>query len=225
MDHEPTASDYFGAMAAEYDSLIRRAVPVYDEMLERLEVYAPERATRILELGCGSGNLSVRLAARYPDAQLTLVDAAPEMLALAKSRVDAPQRVRTIEARFEELPLEADGYDLVSSCISLHHVVDKASLFRQLRELLEPDGTLLYADQMRGRTERFHAINWDTMEAFWKAPEPLTEAEAQSLREHAQAHDHWTPVVEQVRQLDAAGFRELDVVWRSWMWGIVSARR
>ena len=36
-----SASEYFGAMVAEYDSLIRRTVPRYDEMLERLLCYLP----------------------------------------------------------------------------------------------------------------------------------------------------------------------------------------
>ena len=54
-----TAADYFGAMVGEYDSLIRRAVPRYDEMTARLLDYLPPSATSILELGCGTGNLTM----------------------------------------------------------------------------------------------------------------------------------------------------------------------
>src|SRR5262245_14957375 len=84
-----TAADYFGAMAGEYDSLIRRAVPRYDEMTARLIDYLPPAAESILELGCGTGNLTLKLAARYPGAKLTLVDAAPQMLEVAKARLGA----------------------------------------------------------------------------------------------------------------------------------------
>ena len=79
------ASDYFGAMLADYDSLILRSVPDYDEMIARVAQYLPARPPRprILELGCGTGNLSLVLAGRYPDAELTLVDASAELIEIA----------------------------------------------------------------------------------------------------------------------------------------------
>lgn len=219
-----TASDYFGGMSAEYDSLIRRAVPRYDELIERLLVYLPDAACRILELGCGTGNLTVAVAERFPRAELTLVDAAPEMLAVSRSRLPATRAVQLVETRFEDLDLPASSFDLVTSCISLHHVQDKSSLFGRLHAMLQPGGTLLYADQMRGGTERFHALNWEAMERFWRQPGHLDQGEIAGLREHADAHDFYVPILEQVRLLEAAGFDELDVVWRNWMWGIVHAR-
>ena len=218
-----TASEYFGAMAAGYDSLIRRAVPRYDEMLQRMIVYMPETATRVLELGCGTGNLSMSLAERYPRAELTLVDASPEMLALARSRIDPKHTVHTVETRFEELDFPASSFDLITSCISLHHLEAKAAFFQQLHELLQPGGTLIYCDQMLGSPARHHALNWDVLESFWHQPGNLTEDEVQELREHADVHDHYTPIAEQLHELEAAGFRELDVVWRDGMWGTISA--
>lgn len=219
-----TASEYFGGMSADYDSLIRRAVPRYDELIERLLAYLPDAACRILELGCGTGNLTVAVAERFPSAALTLVDAAPEMLAVSRSRLPATREVQLVEARFEDLELPTSSFDLVTSCISLHHVQDKGSLFGRLHALLQPGGTLLYADQMRGGTQRLHAINWQAMQRFWRQPGHLDQGEIAGLQEHADAHDFYVPILDQVRLLEAAGFGEFDVVWRNWMWGIVHAR-
>src|SRR5712671_36129 len=72
-DFPTAASEYFGSMVESYDSLIRRAVPRYDEMTARLLDYTPREAESVLELGCGTGNLSLGLARRYPAASLTLV--------------------------------------------------------------------------------------------------------------------------------------------------------
>ncbi len=63
-----TASEYFGAMVDEYDSLIRRAVPRYDEMIARTVEYMPDDARRILEFGCGTGNLTLAIAQRFPES-------------------------------------------------------------------------------------------------------------------------------------------------------------
>src|SRR5689334_16875302 len=107
----PSAAAYFGGMIDTYDSLIRRAVPRYAEMTDRLLEYLPE-APRVLELGCGTGNLTLRLAAR-PHAAITAVDAAPEMTEVTGRRlaVHAPSAtVSFVTARFEDLSFPASSF-------------------------------------------------------------------------------------------------------------------
>jgi len=220
-----TASEYFGAMVAEYDSLLRRAVPRYDEMIERTVTYLEPGKRCVLELGCGTGNFSVAVAERFPDASLTLVDGSREMLDCSLDRLGADRDVTCVETRFEDLDLEPGSFDLVTSCIAIHHVEDKPALYRRLYELLAPGGHLVYADQMGGGTDAHHALNWGAMEAFWRLPKHLDGSEQRSLVDHAAAHDHYVSVVDQLRWMDAAGFVELDCVWRNWMWGILSGRR
>lgn len=217
---EPTAAEYFAARIGEYDSLIRRCVPRYDEMLDRLVEYLPA-AKRILELGCGTGNLTLRLAARFPDAELTLVDASPEMLDLASRRLG--RAARPLAVRFEDLP--DVRCDLVVSSISLHHVADKGALYRRLHALLEPGGAFWFSDQLRGGTDRIHEINWRRWLAFCREPGRCTAEEVQSLLDHADEHDHYTPLDEHFRLLRDAGFVDLDCTWRNWIWGILGAVR
>ena len=217
-----TAADYFGAMAGEYDSLIRRAVPRYDEMTDRLLEYLPPSAASILELGCGTGNLTLKLAAKYPEAKLTLVDAAPEMLEIAKTRLGA-RPADFVAATFESMSFDSASFDLVASTISLHHVRDKSPLYRALRRMIRAGGTFRFADQMAGGTKGNHAINWTRWLEFCRAPGHCSEEEIQSLLDHAEAHDHYTTVAEHFRLLEQAGFRHPDCVWRNLIWGIVTA--
>lgn len=216
-----TASDYFGAMVDSYDSLIRRAVPQYDDMQRRLLTYLPPTASRVLELGCGTGNLSVDLARRYPSAELTLIDASPEMLAVTRERLG--REARLVESRFEDLPRNLGTFDLIVSSISLHHVPDKGPVYRALFKVLEPRGRFRFSDQIRGATEEIHQINWQRWLDFCHQTGNCNEEEMQSLLDHAEAHDHYTPLEEQFDLLRAAGFRNLDCVWRNWIWGIVTA--
>jgi ubiquinone/menaquinone biosynthesis C-methylase UbiE len=223
-----TASAYFGSMIETYDSLVRRAVPRYAEMTERLVEYLPENAARVLELGCGTGNLSLHLAERFPSAAITFVDASAEMVELTRARVaaahpEAAARGRFVVSRFEELEIEPGAYDLVTSVISLHHVVDKARLFEAIRRMTAPGGTFRFADQMWGATEANAALNWQRWLDFCRQPGNCTEEEIESLVAHADAHDHYVPVAEHLRLLEDAGFARVDCVWRNWMWGIVTA--
>ena len=225
-----TASEYFGSMIESYDSLIARAVPRYHEMTHRLVEYLPERADRVLELGCGTGNLSLHLATRYPHARLTVVDAASEMIETTRARLreaDAALAARTVYlvARFEDLQLESNSIDLVTSCISLHHVVNKAVLYEMIFRVLRPGGTFRFADQLRGASQPIHELNWSRWLEFCREPGHCTEDEVQSLLDHAAAHDHYTPMAEHLALLQAAGFQQVDCVWRNWIWGIITAER
>src|SRR6202022_4307001 len=83
-----SAWGYFASMVESYDSLIRRAVPRYDEMVARLLEYIPPGAQSVVELGCGTGNLSLQLATKLPRGALSFVDASPEMIDVTRSRID-----------------------------------------------------------------------------------------------------------------------------------------
>lgn len=225
-----TAADYFGGMRDAYDDLIRRAVPRYAEMTDRLVEYLPAAAARILELGCGTGNLSLRLARRYPDAEATILDGSPEMVELTRARLAeaAPgfvERAQFVVRRFEEIRDLPGPFDLVVSSISLHHVREKGPLYRDIRSLLAPGGRFHFADQMAGATPETHALNWERWLAFCRRPGGCSEEELASLVAHSRAHDHYTPVAEHLRLLESAGFESVDCVWREGMWGIVEAVR
>jgi ubiquinone/menaquinone biosynthesis C-methylase UbiE len=222
-----TASGYFAGMIEEYDSLIRRAVPRYDEMLDRLVRYLPPEPVRVLELGCGTGNLTLKLLQERPGCRLTTVDASPEMVDLTRSRVmeclGDTASLTPVVARFEDLIVDPGSFDLVVSAISLHHVVDKARLFGRMHEALTPAGTFRFSDQLAGASSTNHDINWDVWLEYCRRPDNCSEQEIDSLVEHSRSHDHYVSLEEHFRMLGVAGFSALDCVWRDGMWGVVTA--
>jgi tRNA (cmo5U34)-methyltransferase len=223
-----SASDYFGAMSASYDSLIRRSVPRYDEMLTRLIDYLPAKPVRVLELGCGTGNLSLLLSAKLPTAAFTFVDGSEEMVSLTRSRIEGTTRRAArpeefIASKFENLSFPKGSFDLVVSSISLHHVEDKGKMYQSVQTFLHPGGRFCFADQLRGDPDSNHELNWKQWLDFCGQPGHCSPDEIQSLLDHAAAHDHYTTLSDHVALLTRTGFSRIDCVWRNLMWGIVTA--
>jgi ubiquinone/menaquinone biosynthesis C-methylase UbiE len=226
---ESTAAGYFGSMVEQYDSLIRRAVPRYDEMTDRLVEHLPWGPRRIVELGCGTGNLTLRLARGFPDAEILAVDAAPQMTDITARRAQelpaGAARVRTATARFEDFDAPPGSADLVTSCMSLHHVRDKSALYHAMAGWLQPGGTLAFADQLLGATDRAQKLHWNLWLDFCRQPGHCTPEEVASLLEHSSAHDHYVAWPEHEAMLAAAGFVDVDCVWRIGMYTVVTAQR
>jgi ubiquinone/menaquinone biosynthesis C-methylase UbiE len=104
------------------------------------------RATRLLELGAGTGLLGIALADSV--GSVVLADASAGMLAVADAKIrDAGLgNVTTRRLELTVDPLPGDRYDLVVSLMALHHVADTAAGFAAMRELLAPGGRLAIVD-------------------------------------------------------------------------------
>lgn len=81
-----SSHEFFEEISDEYASAIDRCVPRYQEMLWAVLHYLPAgwTPTRILELGCGSGNLSDRVCRKFPQASVRLVDFSGKLLEQCK---------------------------------------------------------------------------------------------------------------------------------------------
>ena len=101
---------------------------------------------RILDVGCGTGYLLGRLAARAPQAEvLAGIDAAPAMIEVARDAA-ADDRLRFVAGTAERLPWPAATFDLVVSTTSFDHWADQRAGLAQCARVLAPGGCLVLAD-------------------------------------------------------------------------------
>ena len=101
---------------------------------------------RILDVGCGTGYLLGRLAARAPQAEvLAGIDAAPAMIEVARDAA-ADDRLRFAVGAAERLPWPAASFDLVVSTTSFDHWADQQAGLAQCARVLAPGGSLVLAD-------------------------------------------------------------------------------
>ncbi|MEV0902533.1 methyltransferase domain-containing protein [Actinoplanes sp. NPDC049802] len=131
-----------------YDPLSRLAGAgrLHERLLEQAGLRAGQR---VLEIGCGTGNLLAAQARRGPRVVAVGID--PDPAALRRARRKAGRAGAVIEFRQAyagDLPFAGGGFDVVLSSLMLHHL-DEAGRDRALREVvrvLRPGGRLHVAD-------------------------------------------------------------------------------
>jgi tRNA threonylcarbamoyl adenosine modification protein (Sua5/YciO/YrdC/YwlC family) len=129
-----------------YLSMMRDEIPFFEQLQEELVSVSGSGASRILELGTGTGETTRGLLVRHPDATVVGIDASGEMLAVARRELP-PERVELRVGRIED-ELPEGPFDLVATALAVHHLdaAEKAQLFRRIRELLAPAGRFVLAD-------------------------------------------------------------------------------
>ncbi|GHJ35961.1 trans-aconitate 2-methyltransferase [Streptomyces sp. TS71-3] len=194
----------------------------------------------IVDLGCGPGSLSARLARRLADADIVAADRDPLLLELV--RTHHPDDARYIDAAIgapgwtEALGLERP-LDAAVSTTALHYLGPDAlrHAYRQLAALLRPGGVLVNGDHLpqggpqlaavtgwvgRRAAERQGAFGDEDWEAWWTAvaadPELADLLAERERRETEPCPAAGLPATAHLRLLRGAGFTRAGTVWQ---WG------
>src|ERR1700761_4218391 len=143
----------FDATAATYDRDRMTLIPGHEAFYAAALELIPPDATRIVELGAGSGLFSAMLRAAFPDAHLTLIDFSENMVALARQRLGSDPAITFSLADYTTEPLPPHSDAIVSS-LSIHHLEDerKRALLDPIFTALRPGGLFINADHIAGPT-------------------------------------------------------------------------
>jgi tRNA (cmo5U34)-methyltransferase len=225
---DETSREFFDEISGDYASAIERCVPRYREMLWAMLYYLPAAWApgRVLELGCGSGNLSAALCEQFPDASIRLVDFSGKLLRQCERRLAGHRDVCCQQDDFRDLRYPDGSFDLVASSIAIHHLADeeKAELFKRVHRWLSSDGVFTYCDQFAGATEDLYAKHL----AKWRECATglgASKEEWDAWMQHQEAHDFHAPLLAQVVWLREAGFAAVDCPWRFLLWTVLQARK
>ncbi len=126
-----------------------RALGVRTAHRRLIEQADPRPGYRVLEIGCGTGNLLLLLKRLHPDAVGTGLDPDPRALARAGRKARrADLTVRLDRGFASELPYPDASFDRVVSAFMFHHLepADRLAVLREVRRVLAPGGSLHLLD-------------------------------------------------------------------------------
>jgi ubiquinone/menaquinone biosynthesis C-methylase UbiE len=136
-----------------------RLLPLYDPLCKLLgmaKVHRPlvdhagiRPGQRVLEIGCGTGNLALLVKRLHPDAEVVGLDPDPKALARAGRKAERDGLPIRLELGFaQELPYPDESFDRVLSSFMFHHLgpEEKEATLREVRRVLRDGGSLHLLD-------------------------------------------------------------------------------
>jgi ubiquinone/menaquinone biosynthesis C-methylase UbiE len=106
----------------------------------------------LLDVGCGTGALLRRILREYPLTSARGIDLSPAMVGQAHALLGTRAHVLLGDA--EQLPFSDDAFDVVTCVASFRHYPDPLQALAEMRRVLRPEGSLVFADFRPGQPLR-----------------------------------------------------------------------
>jgi tRNA (cmo5U34)-methyltransferase len=217
------------AHTADFDRGIRQLLPKYDEMLEAISLGISTDVKKVIDLGCGTGELSLKILQHCPKATIMAMDYSPRMLEFANDKMEKAgfgDRWNGIEMDFGDWATdEESGYigvkfDACVSSLAIHHLNDemKLELFKCVAKVLKPGGVFWNADPILPENPQLEAM-YQSVREKWTSEQGTTLEQVRSLmgtssdRGHS-SQDCLATLASHLEMLTQAGFNSIAVPWK-----------
>ncbi|HEV2201049.1 MAG TPA: class I SAM-dependent methyltransferase [Bryobacteraceae bacterium] len=220
---------HFEDEAREFDRVIVSLIPHYAEMLDALVSAVPfQKSARIraIDLGCGTGTVASRILDDFPNAEMTCLDLAQNMLDMARAKLARHHDVRYFMKDFETFEFDEE-YDVVISSLALHHLPadnDKRILYTRVRESLTLGGVFYNADIVLGSSGFLQSVNMNQWRAHMRLSISDSEIESTWLRRY-QEEDCPAKLMDQLEWMREIGFADVDVIWKRYNFAVYGGVR
>lgn len=176
------------------------------------------QASRVLDVGCGAGNYTLKLLQALPNFSVTLIDLSRPMLDRAVERISqiTSGEIRPVQGDIREITLEPDSYDIILAAAVLHHLREDEewrAVFSKFYTILKPGGSLWISDLIEHSTPHIQALMWARYGDY------LAQLKDEAYREHVFAYiaaeDSPRPLLFQLDLLREVGFGQVELLHKN----------
>jgi tRNA (cmo5U34)-methyltransferase len=210
--------DHFEEEAKGYDELILKLIPNYNEMIKSLIASIPFENSipiKVLDIGCGTGNITFEVKKRYPHAHVTCIDLAENMIEIAQFKLSKYDDIEYHVTDLRDFQFDND-YDLIISSLALHHLQtdgEKIAIYRKIYDALKDGGVFYNADTVMASNEYLEKISIEYWKAFMLETISIKEIEEIWLPKYYE-EDYPAPLISHVDWLRQVGFKDVDITWK-----------
>ncbi|WKY48402.1 methyltransferase domain-containing protein [Eubacteriaceae bacterium ES3] len=205
----------FNEYSQDYDANRKYFIPLYETFYQAAVslLNFKTQAPKILDLGAGTGLMSAFVLTAYPQAQITLIDQAGDMLDLARDRFAGNGNIQYIADDYLTHNYN-EHFDGIVSALSIHHLEDqkKKQLYKNCFSSLKAGGIFVNADQVLSPDPQIETQIISIWHDFVKKSN-VSQNELDSFY-HRTSYDQTAPLFAQLNWLSELGFTKTDFIYK-----------
>lgn len=221
--------NHFDEEALEFDSIILKLIPYYNEMVEALVSsisYDYDSKFNVIDLGCGTGTILKIIKERYPNAVLTAVDISEYMIELTKHKLSNAENITYYVDDFYNFDFTKE-YNVVVSSLALHHLVnddDKKMFYKKIYNSLSTGGIFINADVVLGTSNTIQKMYMSKWIQYMNKYVSMEEIEQKWIPTYKE-EDRPTTMMNHIDWLKEIGFNDIDIVWKYYNFCVYSGMK
>lgn len=192
--------------------------PLAMELITRAAIESTANIRKVLDIGCGAGNNTIKLAQSVSPFDCDLVDLSLAMLEKAGERLAAVNtgRLSLYQGDFRDLDLPHNAYDVIIAAAVLHHLRDERdweSTFSKIYRLTAPGGSVWITDLVSHETQSVQDMMWQRYGDYLRALGG--ESHRDKVFDYIDREDSPRPVTYQLELLRKAGFDQVELLHKN----------
>ncbi|MDR2091300.1 MAG: class I SAM-dependent methyltransferase [Clostridiales bacterium] len=217
--------EQFNNIAQNYDGHRKCFIPCFDDFYTRsvsLLKFYNDNFKNIVDLGCGTGLLTMEIYKLYNNARYTLIDVSGDMLKIAKERFRGLNNFEFIEENYAK-NIPAENCDLICSALSIHHLEngDKIKLYKNIYEALGENGCFICLDQFIGGSKDINNLYDEWWHSYIDKSGIKPEEKAAWIER--KKLDRENTVDETIAMLKNGGFTNAECIYNFMKFGVIMA--
>lgn len=192
--------------------------PIAMELITEAAICINPHSKRVLDIGCGAGNNTLKLLETLTPLDCDLIDLSKPMLDAAKQRIEdvTSGTVRVFQDDFRKVALENDSYDVIFAAAVLHHLRDDddwKAAFTKIYSLTAKGGCVWILDLVSHDDPNVQKLMWDRYGSYL---ETLGGVEYRNkVFDYIEKEDSPRSVTFQMNLLREVGFSKVDILHKN----------
>lgn len=215
--------------ACRYDDIIKRRVPLYNEiqtLMVSLIPFSRKEYLRVLDLGCGTGGTSIALLKEFPLARVTGIDNSQDMLDVAAAKVkQTTWRVdficRDIKEMSKGAAIGGAEFDVIISAFSLHFLNEdeKKEIFELSIKAMKPGGIFIFAEAIMPNSAKVYQLYMEKWKEFQRSNRFSEDEIGTQMLKFIRGVKPLT-VKRQLCLMEEAGFTDVECYFKYMNWAV-----
>ncbi len=189
--------------------------PLAMELITKAAIKSTVKIQKVLDIGCGAGNNTIKLSQYVSPFDCDLVDLSLPMLEKARDRISEVNtgKIRIFQSDFRVVDLPKKKYNVIFAAAVLHHLRDDQdweATFRKIYRLSAPGGSVWITDLVSHETEPVQSLMWERYREY------LCSVGGKSYKDKIfdsiDAEDSPRPVTYQLDLLRKVGFDHIELL-------------